>query len=872
MKFFTIPLLFFCFDAQSQELSKPENPAISFRNQLSVFPQEKIYLHTDKPFYITGEKIWFRTHLVNAENHIPASASLYVYVEMFNPVDSLISRVKIRNSNGAYYGYMDIPEDIPAGDYTLRAYTNFMRNLDENYLCTKTIRIGNPKNLLHVEPKFSFGEDGTTNVDFSFFDSPEGKTVVPKSLQMNINSNEMKALEVKPDGTAGVNFKMPVNASKRVMLLEADDPLYPARQFIQIPASDTDFDVTFYPEGGSLLQGVGCRVAFKALMSNGRPANVEGVLYDQHGNERGKISTGYMGMGSFIVIPEEGTSYYMVCTNDGQKTKRFELPAALKEGYALSVNNKNNIYVSVLKSATDDRHETLYLLAHVRGTVYYSERWDESREFIALPKKQLPSGVLHLVLFDAGLNPVSERLVFVNNDDQARLTYENDQKSFVVRSPVNSRITLTDHDGNPLSGSFSVSVTADNAVTADTVSNILTHLLLTSDLRGNIENPAAYFTDDRSMELDMLMMTQGWRRYDIVAMAKGQFAHPAIPIERSAEISGEVKGGLFLNKPSRKAKVSIVSSGASCFDLLETDSEGRFSYKGCDQPDSTEFIVRVVSKSNTKHVMLHVDADTFPEWTFPIRTSAEIEQESFQKYVEQAKEQDEKYKEDKWTLSLPEVTVTARHIPKSVVRASYIVDEKQIRKFNDLKWVLNTIPRVQAGGTVLYYGTPIRKLTVDDEINEPFVFESFFISQMLWRIKVEEVKSIYFSIIHEGMPLGFGQTLPPETELVIICKNIYDVFERKENNFKLIQPLGYQKPVEFYAPKYDTPEAREEETLDMRTTTVHWQPDVRTDSLGMAAFGFYTGDTESSCTVVIEGVTAEGKIIRHEEKILRVEK
>ena len=861
-------LLFFCFEAQSQTLSKPEKLATFFQNQLSVFPQEKIYLHTDKPLYITGEKIWFRAHLVNAENHLPASASRYVYVEMFNPLDSLISRVKIINNNGAYYGHIDIPEDIREGDYTLRAYTNFMRNLDENYLCTKTVRIGNSKNLLHVETKFSFEENGTTNADFGFFKSPQGDTFIPKSVQMNINSNEMKTLEVKPDGTTGVNFKIPGNASKRVMLLDVDDPLYPNRQFIQIPASGNDYDVTFYPEGGSLLRGVNCRVAFKVLKSNGRPANVEGIIYDQQGNERGKISTSYMGMGSFNVIPEEGTSYYVVCTDDKQKTKRFELPAALVLGYALSVNNmKEKIVVSVLKSTPNDRRDTLYLLAHTRGTVYYSEQWKEEREFITLPKKQLPSGVLHLVLFDAKLNPISERLVFINNDDQARVTYNNDQKSFVARSLVNNQIALTDHEGNPLSGSFSVSVTADNAVSVDTTANILTYLLLTSDLKGNIENPAAYFTNDKSMELDMLMMTQGWRRYDIATVAQGQLSHPKIPIERSAEISGLVKGGLLLNKPSKKAKVSIVSSGASCFDVLETDNKGRFSYRGCDRPDSTTFIVRVVNKSDSKYVALFIEEDSFPKWTFPIPVSAEIKQETFRKYVEQATP-----KKGKWELTLPEVTITGRHIPKSVVRPSYVIDEERIKELNDLSWAVNDIPRVKG---LSYYvsgvGFPFRKLIIDDEVNEPLVFEEGYISQMFERIKVEEVKSIYFSIIHEGIPLGFDKILPPITELVIVCKNIYSVFESKTNNIQLIQPLGYQKPAEFYAPKYDTPEAREDETLDMRTT-IHWQPDVRTDSLGIAAFKFYTADAKSSYTVVIEGVTDEGKIIGDEEKILIDEK
>jgi len=899
-------ILFSFFDVYSQTLSLPPSPAkessiterlaILFHNQLSVFPQEKIYIHIDKPYYITGEKIWFRTHLVYAENHIPVSGSQYVYVELFNPLDMLVNRVKIRNNNGAYHGYMDIPQDIPEGDYMLRAYTKFMLNLDEHYISAKTVRIINPKyRMVRVDTKYTNDEDGNTNADFHFFSSVKEEPVVPKSVQMSINYKEMMSLEVHPDGTSGVNFNMSVNDSKRVLLLEVNDPVYPCQQFIQIPAADWDFDVTFYPEGGSLLQGAGCRVAFKALKSDGRAANVEGVVYDQHGNEKARIRTDYMGMGAFILFAEEGVTYHAVVKNDRQQTKQFELPAVQKKGYTLSVTSlsKDNIYVTVLKPATGERHETLYLLAHTRGKVYAVAQWDDGKLF-TLPKKQFPSGVLHLVLYDANLSTVSERLVFVNHNDQAQVSYSSDRDCFSARLFVSNRVKLTDHNGHPLSGSFSVSVTDNHTVTVDSATNILTQLLLTSDLRGNIEKPADYFTNDHrssAMSLDLLMLTQGWRRYDVAALAQGKLAHPAIPIELSAEISGVVKGGLFNNKLLEKSKVSIVTSDASWFDLEETDSEGRFSFRGCDLPDSTALIVRAASRSDNTKVMLFVDEETFPKWTLPILAPDETEQETFLKYVEQVilQEQNEKRKakEEFWDLGeLSEVAIIGkRPVPKSVVRVTYHLDEEQIKGItkHNINALLEHIPDVTiVGGSARLYVNYFKnrsfgftKLIIDDEINKPLVFERN-IYEILTHVDPGKVKSIYRSDIHSYIPGSMiikddniveQVTAAPQTELIIICSNVYDIFYNKQTNIKQIQPLGYQKPLEFYTPKYDTPEAREKTTYDL-LSTIHWQPNVRTDDLGMAAFGFYTADTESSYTVVIEGMTTEGKIIRHKEKIL----
>jgi hypothetical protein len=170
---------------------------------------------------------------------------------------------------------------------------------------------------------------------------------------------------------------------------------------------------------------------------------------------------------------------------------------------------------------------------------------------------------------------------------------------------------------------------------------------------------------------------------------------------------------------------------------------------------------------------------------------------------------------------------------------------------------------------------PFQKLIIDDQVNEPMVFEFIpltnesynTIPDILNVIDPEKVTSLYVSEIfsYHDARTKTNQV----TYLVLLCKDINDIFYAEKNyHIKVVQPLGIQQPTAFYAPKYDTPESRSNTKIDFRTT-IHWQPDVHTDSLGIASFDFYTEDNESFYTLMIEGVTTDGKIIRHESKLFR---
>jgi len=858
-------------------ISPTTNLAALFENQLAIFPQEKIYVHTDKPYYISGERIWFRAHMADAATHAPVSASRYVYVELVNPLDSIVTRIKILEEGGAYHGHLHIPDTIPEGDYTLRAYTHYMRSQDDNYFFTKTVRIGDPlSRSVHLTEEFEFStERRRERIDailrFSQIDLTGAfVSFAPQAVRVTVNEGKPMKINVEENGTARFRFDLPHTSRKRVILLEASVGKNRYGKYIPVPTPDDDFDVTFYPEGGSLMQGTFCKVAFKAMKSNGQATPVSGVIYDQDGNKIRTMETTHLGMGVFLHQSEKNKTYYAVCENEQGQSKRFDLPAALDKGYALSISSsRDKIYVKVEQPAEAVQNEKLYLFAHTRGVEQLTTVWDQNSNISVFQKEKFPSGVLHFILFDSGMHPVSERLIFIHNPDQALVNYRNDSKHFVYRSLVKNTVTVTDSDGEPAMGSFSVSVTSDKAVTPDSTSHILTHLLLSSDLRSHIENPAYYFQNENTsiFALDLLMLTQGWRRYNIAELALGRYARPTMPIEAGAEIAGTVKS-LLLGKSVENIAVTLLSE-SGYFNATKTDKDGRFYMNSGDLPDSIRYIVAAIPKKGMTRMELFIDEETFPRWTSAsVPFAVEIEKQQFTKYVDKA-EQQYINEHGMRTYNLPEVAVTATK--KRVYKESpyyhpvflsqfKVINEQDLeekyKNFSNLEQLLSFLPAfrnfVRVPNSLYADAGPL------------WVIDGVYPSSPAG-LMVMDIAQI---ALLTGPDAAIFGIMGSGGVIVIDTKRGTGVTNRPTPSFhaKSLTPLGYQKPVEFYAPKYDTPEKRDAPIADLRTT-IHWQPVVQVDSSGEATFEFYTADENTSYTVVIEGLTTDGRIIRKAVKL-----
>jgi len=363
MKQITIIIILFtgCLTAlYGQEDTTLVRAIDNITKQLIVFPQEKIYLQTDKPYYITGENIFFRAFLLDALTNKQESSSRYVYVELISRADSVVKRVKIRpDSLNLFYGAIPLPEKLKQGVYQIRAYTRYMQNQDESSFFSKQVRIGDPQIL-----------------------------------------NTNRHCENCEERSSRSN-----------------------------PVEIINFDVTFYPEGGQLITGQTSNVAFKALSANGSSLDITGEVIDPKGDTVAVFMPVHDGMGEFFIRPLLNEHYQAVC-HYGNRTLRFDLPDARPDAVALqAIIRSYKLQIAVNKSELVSVPD-LYLIIHSRGMVVYAGALDPAKEYITFDTAVFPSGVSHILLLTKDLQIVSERLVFLLNNDQAVASFQTQKNSY----------------------------------------------------------------------------------------------------------------------------------------------------------------------------------------------------------------------------------------------------------------------------------------------------------------------------------------------------------------------------------------------------------------------------------------------------------
>ena len=209
-----------------------------------------------------------------------------------------------------------------------------------------------------------------------------------------------------------------------------------------------------FPEGGNLIDGVNAVVAFKATYGNGLPEEVSGKVMED-GHEIAAIHSIHDGMGLFALCPHSGKDYKVVLS-DGRS---YPFPAIEPAGLALRMLRNNNSGITLLISAPDTITREFTILAKMRGLLCCSAKGTvRGQRKVKLPIDDfLMQGIVEITLME-GDRPIAERLVYVNPQQQLKISAKTDRQQYNRRDDGKATLKLTDPSGQPIKAELAISI------------------------------------------------------------------------------------------------------------------------------------------------------------------------------------------------------------------------------------------------------------------------------------------------------------------------------------------------------------------------------------------------------------------------------
>lgn len=848
------------------------------------FPAEKVHLHFDKPYYAVGDTIWFKAY-VTAGLHQPTPLSKIVYVDIISSKDTLIQTLKLPVREGIAWGNIALPAlNYKQGSYYIRAYTRWMMNFDPDYFFTKTINVGSSEKKVNTHITFNnAGSSGSARIVYK---DSDGKPYANRPVTWQIDGGNAKSLKGKgvTDQNGLLIAGLPPESTNQSLTTTID---LGNKEFVSntfpLLSADKNIDLQFFPEGGDIISGIPAKIAFKAIKTDGKAVDVKGTIADNEGKVVADFSSSHLGMGAFILAPEANKTYSANITSPAGYSRTYKLPDVRKSGITLSVNNTAPTSLGLKIVCNDDfmasnQGKDFYLIARVGENIYYAAQTVLQKQgYIAsIPKDKFPTGIVQITLFAANGEPLSERLAFVRQKDALNLTLKTEKPTYARRQKVKLTIGASNNTA-PAEAHVSVAVIDETKVPFDenAETTILSNLLLTSDLKGYVEKPNYYFnrpTEKTDQDLDLLMLTQGYRRFLYKDMIAGKYPQIYFMPEQGIEITGILRtsNGMPINKGNVRLKIADKYFTA----FAVTDGGGVFKFPNLVLPDSSEVIISSMDY-RYKNPMLTIDQNSFQPIAGGLKKPDEFLNidSAMNPYLQNNK------RIFKNSHLLKEVVIVSKAVSNAPNHSDYPAlsglspwPDHLITKdrFANCPSFLNCITTLGMG-TV--YENEQFYISRDYNAGNRTPMQVFYNgmpvdANFLNSINSNEIESVEVFLKDQ---LGLvNRTYNSNGALVVNGKKIekktqmsLDEIRKllpKSGEVKII-PQGYSVTREFYSPKYAAVTGSIQNS-DLRTT-IYWNPKLKTDkATGTSVVEFYNADGRGSYRVIVEGMDAEGHIGR----------
>ncbi|GAB2973169.1 Plug domain-containing protein [Mucilaginibacter puniceus] len=739
--------------------------------------QEKMYLHTDKNFYLTGEILWLKIYNVDAGLNTPLNISKVAYVDVLDEANNAVLQAKISLDKGTGNGSFYIPVTLKNGNYKLRAYTNWMKNFGPDVFFEKVITLVNPLTELAETPK---------------------ETAKPASIQ-------------------------------------------------------------FFAESGTLLAGVTSTVGFKALGSDGKGAEINGVVINQRNDTVIRFQSLKFGMGSFTFTPEANSTYKAVVRIGRDNALINDLPAVLSKGYTIHVADADKPQPELKISARGNNSEPLYLFVHsghqvvLAQSIITNTNGDAS---ISIDKAKLGQGINHITIFNSARQPVCERLIF--NRPKLLNLLGQVQTQYKTRSQVDINVSTNNTEGKATAANMSVSVFKLDSLNNMDDADIASYMWLGSELKGYIESPRYYFdivTSETDKALDNLLLIQGWSRFkwNDVLDSKQKFTY--LPEYDGHLITGQLNNATEQPAPGVKAYLGVIgkrlqlygsvadSTGKLLFNTRQLFGPGEIVVQTNTEKDSSKYNITIKSPFAEQY-----GTSKLPPFGLDKRWQKALENTSLNMQVQNI------YVPDKLKQYIDPMVDSSGYFGSN--GKPYLLDdytrfitmEEVLREY-----ILEVLVSVRKNRVHFNLLSPIELYKDEDPMA---ILDGVPIFNLDKLFTVDPLKIRKLDMVDREFYWG-----PIRTNGVINLTSYKGDMAGFEIDPRavVLDYEGMQLQREFYSPVYETAQQQKSRVPDFRNV-LYWAPDVNTDAEGKAKVSFYTSDKSGKYAVILQGLTVDGQV------------
>ncbi len=643
-----------------------------------------------------------------------------------------------------------------------------------------------------------------------------------------------------------------------------------------------NYSIHFFPEGGSLISNVESVVAFKAEDALGKGVSVKGDIVDSKNKVVTSFKSNNLGFGSFTLTPLADETYDVKgFTTNTNKPINGDIDLPLAKGLIVALKDIDTAYAQVIiktnKATLASLQNTLLtIIAKHAGKRCFEDsiRLTGENMAINIPKEKLPQGVAIITLFDEKGHPNSERLFYVEKQSPLNATIVTNKQTYSTQENTIVNINTLDIEGHPLKANLSMAV-VDGSIVPVSASNIVNYVYLQSEIKGQIEQANRYFdknNKDRLKELDLLLLTQGWRDFIWLRLAQQGINIKYVP-ESGISISGKVRRE-FGDKALSGMNITLFANEAKGNKLFSTqsDSSGHYYVDGVNFTGTSR--IKVVSKDNKGKKGGYITMDDLFNNQLPVKPvdylNPVIDTASAFKQFSAAANQRVAALDKARQLEvneLPGVTVTSE---KEKVRTSgystvmdagykdsvFVPNESDMKNFETLEnYLLHKMNGAQTdfdkGGITIGAKKYKPRMVVDnrEDLFERLDYYALPVN-VLSKIVIEHVISVGDSMadvyfIHLTVKPEANQQASPD----MINKEV----------------TGYYQARSFYVPQFFKASLMKSNYL----TTLFWKPDIETEN-GNAKVVFSNKTASSKWSIIVEGITENGlpisSIVNYEVK------